>query len=89
MKNWQVLFVDGDLATLDQALSTLQIKLEAPLCLAGSHRNSTENMSSLEASHGEDFFVAAVRIESEDRLPSTTTTSTSLLDYPFPLVSEL
>ena len=88
MKNWQVLFVDGDLATLDQALSALQIKLETPLCLPGSHKNSTENMSSLEGSHGEDFFVAAVRIESEDRLPATTT-STSLVDYPNLLVSEL
>ena len=33
MKNWRVLFVDGDLATLDQALSVLQTVMEKPLCL--------------------------------------------------------
>ena len=32
MKNWRVLFVDGDLATLDQALSVLQTMMEKPLC---------------------------------------------------------
>jgi hypothetical protein len=33
MKNWRVLFVDGDLATLDQAQSVLQTMMEKPLCL--------------------------------------------------------